>query len=303
MKKNFFLALSLLVFCFISVHAVELPHGAYGVAANTSYSNPDTKVIDDNGSDNALGDAMSRSCTATSALIEKDGDKYYVTIRLLLQSSTNDANFYERIDYNTYSSVNYEIIAENAVADSIDYRFEMKNPFAPLKVSMYVVPMGRDVVWFVQLDESSITSNTGDFIVNIISSEVEKDIPQLDTDSDTTTPLEQNLSEEIISQNDNIEIEEPVVQTTEVILNNEATKEEILIEDLYEDLHENEINIEIYEDIEYEEYEEIEEIISEIKTTDETAKKTSSNKILISSVIFVTVCVALTLVVIKKRGK
>ncbi len=83
--------------------ASALEQGAYSVYAGSNYWNPDTGEVDDGGTANAaLGDGMSRSVTGTSALVEREGDSYYVTIRLLLQSSTYDAQFWTRTDYNSY---------------------------------------------------------------------------------------------------------------------------------------------------------------------------------------------------------
>lgn len=184
--KNIIATLLVLVATFSLADTVSaIDQGAYYVYANTNYWNPDTGEIDDGGTANAaLGEGMCRSATDTRALVEKDGDKYYVTIRLLLQSNTNTTSFWKHNGYNTYEQVNYEIIAENAVEDSIDYRFEVYDPFAPIKASMYVVPMGRATVWYIELDESSISTNTGDFVVSVSATTTET----VETESNVATP-------------------------------------------------------------------------------------------------------------------
>lgn len=234
MKKIFTVILSLLVFCTVGINAQALDHGAYGVSVETNYWNPDTNEIDDGGTANAaLGDGMSRSCTGTTALVEKDGDKYYVTIRLLLQSSTNDAKFWQRTGFNTYSAIKYEIIAENAVADSVDYRFEVANPFTPIKVSMYVVPMGRDVIWFLELNESTISSNTGDFIVSV------KEVVQEEaTEPEILETVEPEISTEDLEE-EKIDKSEDLTENDEneeILTSDEIVEELLLGEDLEENL-------------------------------------------------------------------
>ncbi len=189
--------------------ASALEQGAYSVYAGSNYWNPDTGEVDDGGTANAaLGDGMSRSVTGTSALVEREGDSYFVTVRLLLQSSTYDAQFQIRTDYNTYEGVEYDIMAENAVTDSVDYRFQVDDPFQPIKASMYVVPMGRTTVWYIQLDESSTSSDTGDFIVTVQpldvqeTEEVEETQPEIlvETTEEIEVQVEETPEEEIISQ-------------------------------------------------------------------------------------------------------
>lgn len=288
MKKILSIALSLLIFCSVGVKASDITHGAYGVLANTNYSNPDTGIIDDNGSDDALGGAMSRSCTATTALVEKDGDKYYVTIRLLLQSSTNDAKFWERTGYNTYSATNYEMIAENAVADSIDYRFEVANPFAPIKVSMYVVPMGRDVVWFVELDESTVSADTGDFIVTV------KAVETLETEVAQTESVELEQETEIVLEVEETQTtQEEVLEQTEII-EDETASEEILQDEVIED--------DIIEEVEAESSEQT-DYITEDTDPEVLEAKTSSNLPMILGITAVAIVGVVGFIFGKKRGK
>ena len=149
-----------------------------GVYVNTEYYNPDTGEIDDGGTANAaLGVGMCRSATDERGLVEKIGDEYYVTIRLLLQSNTKDAKFWKRIGDNKYEQVTYEIMSENGVEDSVDYRFKVDDPWQPIKASMYVTPMGRDTLWYIRLDKSSISEDTFDFVVTAPVADKESEKP------------------------------------------------------------------------------------------------------------------------------
>ncbi len=213
MKKIKLFLSALLMMAMISALTTSvcaLEQGAYGVYAGSNYWNPDTGEIDDGGTANAaLGDGMSRSVTGTSALVEREGDSYYVTIRLLLQSSTYDAQFWTRTDYNTYASVSYDMMAENAVTDSVDYRFAVTDPFQPIKASMYVVPMGRDTVWYIQLDESTVSSDTGDFIVTV------QPIATQDVPASQESQESQEIEETEIASDEEERVDAQMEETTE----------------------------------------------------------------------------------------
>ena len=116
--------------------------------------------MDDGGTANAaLGEGMCRSATAETGFVEVDADgNIWLTIRLLLQSNCKDIAFYTRTDYDSYSQVSYTVTAEDVANDSIDYRFKVSDAGAKLKCTMYVTPMGRDVLWYLYIDTSSLAS-------------------------------------------------------------------------------------------------------------------------------------------------
>ncbi len=154
------------------VSASALEKGVYTASVVTSYYNPDTGEIDDGGTANAaLGEGMCRSATAATALVEYDGKNTWVTIRLLLQSSCKNVALYTRNGYNSYSKVNYTVMAEDAGEDSIDYRFKVTDAGVKMKGTMYVTPMGRDVLWYLYINTSTLKKGSGDFVVSIDTSE------------------------------------------------------------------------------------------------------------------------------------
>ena len=153
------------------VSASALEKGVYTASVVTSYYNPDTGEVDDGGTANAaLGEGMCRSATGTTALVEYDGKNTWVTIRLLLQSNCKNVALYTRNGYNSYSKVNYTVMAEDAGEDSIDYRFKVSDAGVKMKGTMYVTPMGRDVVWYLYLNTGSLKKGSGNFVVSIDTS-------------------------------------------------------------------------------------------------------------------------------------
>ena len=149
--------------------------GVYTANVVTSYYNPDTGNVDDGGTSNAaLGEGMCRSATAATGLVEVDQNgNTWLTIRLLLQSTCKNSALYTRNGYDSYSQVSCDITAEDSGLDSIDYRFQVSDAGTKLKATMYVTPMGRDVLWYLYVDTSTLTPGSGDFAVNIDVTEPE----------------------------------------------------------------------------------------------------------------------------------
>lgn len=274
LRKIGAVALAFLMLCGVSPKTNAMENGAYLVTANTNYWNPDTGEIDDGGTANAaLGEGMCRSATGTKALVEKDGDKYYVTIRLLLQSNTHSATFKKRTGYNSYSTVSYSIMAENAVADSVDYRFEVSDPFQPIKASMYVVPMGRETTWYIELDKSSMSSNTSDFVVSV-KTEVVEETPVV------TEPKEE-VVETVVTDTQKEEVAETPVEEAE---------QEVEIDEEVDEEIEDETELEDEDEIEDEtEIEEVEDEILDDEVDEEIIEHQDSNSAVIISLCLILV--------------
>ena len=152
----------------VPASAASVESGVYTASMVTSYYNPDTGNVDDGGTANAaLGEGMCRSATDRTCLVEVDGDDIWITVRLLLQSNCSDVALYTRDSYDSYSQVSYDIMSEDAGNDSIDYRIKVSEVGQKLKCTMYVSPMGRDVLWYLYVDTSTLTEGSGDFVVSI----------------------------------------------------------------------------------------------------------------------------------------
>lgn len=165
---SLFLAFLMILFMMPVQHVSAISAGVYTGSVTSSYYNPDTGAVDDGGTSNAaLGDGMCRSATGTTALVEYDGKNTWITVRLLLQSNCRNVSFYTRNGYNSYSKVNYEVMQEDSAKDSIDYRFKVSDAGVKIKGSMYVIPMERDVMWYLYINPGSLKSGSGDFVTSI----------------------------------------------------------------------------------------------------------------------------------------
>lgn len=156
--------------CFCNIYVSALNIGHYTGHAQTYYINPDTGVTDDGGSRNeAVGEGMCRSVIAETALIEYDGVNTYATLRVLLLSNIRDLKLFvqkTKGDSNSYTEVDPEIMSEDAENDCADYRFQIPEPDSYIKCSAYIIPMSRDVTFYINIP-GELTEGSADFIVSV----------------------------------------------------------------------------------------------------------------------------------------
>lgn len=173
MKKlyctNFFKALcSMVVMLALVAGITAIPayaasNGIYTATATPHYRNPLTGKIEDSGGEDSevLGQSMTESATDTKALVEVDSNgNTYITVRLKLMDNIQNPTF--KVDG---SSVSASLMQENYTANTADYRMKVSSENSVIRCSMYVVPMGRDVIFFITV--SNLKSGSGDFVTSI----------------------------------------------------------------------------------------------------------------------------------------
>ncbi len=173
MKKlyctNFFKALcSMVVMLALVAGITAIPayaasNGIYTATATPHYRNPLTGKIEDSGGEDSevLGQSMTESATDTKALVEVDSNgSTYITVRLKLMDNIQNPTF--KVDG---SSVSASLMQEDYSANTADYRMKVASENSVIRCSMYVVPMGRDVIFFITV--SNLNSGSGDFVTSI----------------------------------------------------------------------------------------------------------------------------------------
>ena len=173
MKKlyctNFFKALcSMVVMLALVAGITAIPayaasNGIYTATATPHYRNPLTGKIEDSGGEDSdvLGQSMTESATDTKALVEVDSNgNTYITVRLKLMDNIQNPTF--KVDG---SSVSASLMQEDYTANTADYRMKVASENSVIRCSMYVVPMGRDVIFFITV--SNLNSGSGDFVTSI----------------------------------------------------------------------------------------------------------------------------------------
>lgn len=146
-----------------AIPAYAASNGIYTATATPHYRNPLTGKIEDSGGEDSevLGQSMTESATDTIALVEVDSNgNTYITVRLKLMDNIQNPTF--KVDG---SSVSASLMQEDYSANTADYRMKVASENSVIRCSMYVVPMGRDVIFFITV--SNLNSGSGDFVTSI----------------------------------------------------------------------------------------------------------------------------------------
>lgn len=138
----------------ISAHpAFAWANTGYTATATPYYRNPATGIIEDSGGEasEVLGQSMTEGCVSSAAFLEiDDAGNRYVTLRLGLMDNIDNVNILADDDWtNTYYQCSPQTIAVDGA--TTDFRFLVGSEGAIFRINMYVVPMGREVIYYVAL--------------------------------------------------------------------------------------------------------------------------------------------------------
>lgn len=154
--KMFFGTLAVLGVCLIfqTVPAKAESGSVYSCTINRSYSHPVTGEVEDSGgkASQATGQGMVEGCVASSGLLEvTDSGKYYLTIRLGLMDYTSKQSFsVQKVGDNNWTSAGTKITGKGSDSNgtTADVCIEVPNENCIVRGSMYVTPMGRNVIFY-----------------------------------------------------------------------------------------------------------------------------------------------------------
>ena len=165
-----------------AVAHVGVAHAAtsaiYTAATTPSYSNPVTGSIEDSAgqSNVALAESMVTGCTYPAALVEKDtAGNTFVTLRFKLADQMGAMAFWaDNAGDGAFAEVEATQMQTSTVGDTAvaDWRFQVPSETSNIRVSMYVNPMRRAVVYFVQLvDLAEGNTDALPFVESIVPGE------------------------------------------------------------------------------------------------------------------------------------
>ena len=127
----------------------------YTASTAPSYANPVTGAIEDSAgqSNVALAESMTTGCTYPAALVEKDtAGNTFVTLRFKLADQMGSMSFWaDNGGDGAFSAVEAAQMQVDSANNMADWRFQVPSETSNIRVSMYVNPMSRAVVYFVQL--------------------------------------------------------------------------------------------------------------------------------------------------------
>lgn len=136
-----------------TAHAVT--SAVYTASTAPSYANPVTGTIEDSAgqSNVALAESMTTGCTYPAALVEKDtAGNTFVTLRFKLADQMGAMSFWaDNGGDGAFAAVEAAQMQVDSANNTADWRFQVPSEASNIRVSMYVTPMGRDVVYFTQL--------------------------------------------------------------------------------------------------------------------------------------------------------
>lgn len=179
-----------------AIPAYAASPGIYTATATSHYKHPTTGVIEDSGGEGSyvLGQSMTDSALNKAALVEVDSSgATWVTIRLNLMDNIQSPQF--QVDG---SSVSATLMQEDYTNNTADYRMRVNSENSIIRCNMYVIPMGREVIFYITV--GNLQSGSGDFVTSITVQEPEPEPEQ----PAVTTPQTQTPS-----------AEEPSAQPTE----------------------------------------------------------------------------------------
>lgn len=193
-----------------SVPVLAASPGIYTATATSHYRHPTTGVIEDSGGESSyvLGQSMTDSALNKAALVEVDSSgATWVTIRLNLMDNIQSPQF--QVDG---SSVSATLMQEDYSNNTADYRMRVNSENSIIRCNMYVIPMGREVIFYITV--GGLSAGSGDFVTSITVEEPEPVVepePEPEQPAATTpqTPSNQTPSTQTPSA------EEPSTQPTE----------------------------------------------------------------------------------------
>lgn len=193
-----------------SVPVLAASPGIYTATATSHYRHPTTGVIEDSGGEGSyvLGQSMTDSALNKAALVEVDSSgATWITIRLNLMDNIQSPQF--QVDG---SSVSATLMQEDYSNNTADYRMRVNSENSIIRCNMYVIPMGREVIFYITV--GGLSAGSGDFVTSITVEEPEPVVepePEPEQPETTTpqTPSDQTPSTQTPSA------EEPSAQPTE----------------------------------------------------------------------------------------
>lgn len=178
-----------------AIPAFAASNGIYTATATSHYKHPTTGTIEDSGGEGSyvLGQSMTDSALNKAALVEVDPKgNTYVTVRLNLMDNIQDPQFQVDGSRNgSFSAVSATVMQEDYTENTTDFRMQVPSENAIIRCNMYVIPMGREVVFYITV--GNLQSGSGDFVTSV---KVEQPEPEPNTPAQTTpqTPSNQQPS-------------------------------------------------------------------------------------------------------------
>ena len=152
-----------------TIPALAASNGIYTATATSHYKHPVTGIIEDSGGEGSyvLGQSMTESALNKAALVEVDPQgNTFVTVRLNLMDNIQNPQFQVDGSRNgNFSAVSATVMQEDFTENTTDFRMQVPDENTIIRCNMYVIPMGRDVIFYITVGD--LKSGSGDFIASV----------------------------------------------------------------------------------------------------------------------------------------
>ena len=152
---------------FPAVKAYAASGTVYSCAINRCYAHPVTGVIEDSGGESsyATGQGMVEGCVYSNGILEvTDDGAYYLTIRMSLTDYTSGHSFQVQnvgdSGWSTPSEIGITGNGSDSNGTTADVCMRVPSENCVVRGSMYVEPMGRDVIFYLYPSNYSEGNNT-----------------------------------------------------------------------------------------------------------------------------------------------
>lgn len=152
---------------FPAVKAYAASGTVYSCAINRCYAHPVTGVIEDSGGESsyATGQGMVEGCVYSNGILEvTDDGAYYLTIRMSLMDYTSGHSFQVQnvgdSGWSTPSEIGITGNGSDSNGTTADVCMRVPSENCVVRGSMYVEPMGRDVIFYLYPSNYSEGNNT-----------------------------------------------------------------------------------------------------------------------------------------------
>ena len=152
---------------FPAVKAYAASGTVYSCTLNRCYAHPVTGVIEDSGGESsyATGQGMVEGCVYSNGILEvTDDGAYYLTIRMSLMDYTSGHSFQVQnvgdSGWSTPSEIGITGNGSDSNGTTADVCMRVPSENCVVRGSMYVEPMGRDVIFYLYPSNYSEGNNT-----------------------------------------------------------------------------------------------------------------------------------------------
>ena len=152
---------------FPAVKAYAASGTVYSCTINRCYAHPVTGVIEDSGGESsyATGQGMVEGCVYSNGILEvTDDGAYYLTIRMSLMDYTSGHSFQVQnvgdSGWSTPSEIGITGSGSDSNGTTADVCMRVPSENCVVRGSMYVEPMGRDVIFYLYPSNYSEGNNT-----------------------------------------------------------------------------------------------------------------------------------------------